>query len=183
MGRLSIVLAYSLLINWMMFGLSLAHIHNAWLADPAYLVEALLYLAVLAGLGTWKQLRRIIFPSGGFMVISGAWDGWHIGLANKWPLAETSAGVVLLGICLWLMFNLLVEKAPDLIWNQPAFWLLGSWALIQAVNIMFYPLHNLFLKNLTREWILVPWFTKFLAIFVLNLGVARTFLCPKPSSS
>jgi len=117
------------------------------------------------------------------MILTGIWDGWHIGLIKKWPLAETTAGVILLGICLWLIFKLLMEDASDSIWNRPAFWLLGSFALIQAVNIMFYPLHNLFLKILTREWVLLPWFTKFLAIFVLNLGVARTFLCPKPSSS
>lgn len=183
MNRLAFLLIYGLIVNWAMVGLSVNHIHNAWLADPGYFIESLLTLWVLAALGRRKLPRALLLASAGGVVASAAWDAWRIGLRGIWPVAETTAGSIQLGLCLWLLFDLLLANDPEPTWHQPTFWLLSSWALMHAIDLTFYPIRNFILQGLSREWILIPSFAKYVIGLLLNLGVARTFLCPKPSSS
>jgi hypothetical protein len=181
--RLLALLIYGLFINWGMVGLSLARVHNAWLADPAYAIESLLMLWVLEGVSEGGLPKPVLLVSAAAMLLGVAWDAQRLGLRAMWPVAETTAGILVIFVCLWLLFTLLTEIKPTPIWQLPTFWLYSSWTLIFSVALTFYPLRTLFLRHLSRDWILVPWFCKYAITLVLNLGIARTFLCPKPSSS
>lgn len=181
--RLMVLLVYGLLINWGMVGLSLARVPNAWLADPAYAIESLLMLWVLAGVSEGRLPKPILLGSAAAMLLSVAWDAQRLGLRAMWPVAETTVGLFMVFACLWLLFTLLTGNSPIQIRQLPTFWLYSSWLLTFSVALTFYPLRTLFLQHLSRDWILVPWFFKYAITLVLNLGVARTFLCPKPSSS
>lgn len=183
MRRLTLALVYSLLIDWALLGLAIFHVHNSWLGNLAYFLESLAYLWVLAGIGNRKPFRTFLIPALLAILLSTIWDAWHQGLWKKWLVTESTAGVVLCGFCLWLLLDLLRGRTLISNWNQASFWLLGAWTLQYPVEFTFYPIHNLFLNSLSRDWILVPWFAKYLIGLILNLGVARTYLCPKSSSS
>ncbi|MDE3032342.1 MAG: hypothetical protein KGI56_01635 [Acidobacteriota bacterium] len=182
-SRLKLLLTYGLIINWALVGLSMHRIHTAWLADPGYLIESLMTLWAMAAMGPKTMPWGMLFASAMVVVSSAAWDAWHLGLDAMWPTSEISAGLVLLVLCLWQLSGLLMADDQELAWHQPTFWLFSSWTLMISVELIFYPLRTLFLRQLSREWILVPWYSKYFIGLILNLGVARTFLCPKPSSS
>lgn len=183
MAKLGVLLMFQLLVNWGMLGTSINGRHNDWLEDLAYLPEMVLSLWVLDGIREGGLPRMVLLASLGLMGGAAAINGFQVGLDRTWPLAWTVASLLLLGLCLWQLQELITQKGSESIWHQPAFWLLTSWPLMLGVDLTFYPLHNFFLKSLSRAWILVPWFAKYLIGLILNLGVARTFLCPKPSSS
>jgi hypothetical protein len=157
-------------------------VHNAWLADLAHLPEVLLPLWVLAGLGPRIVPRAAFIAAAAAMVSTAAWDAAHVGLGAKWPVAEATASILLLALCVWQFKGLLSQDDQRSAWNQPASWLLGTWTLDQAIMLMFYPLQNLFLHQLSRDWILVPWLVRFIIGLFLNLAVAKTFLCRTTNS-
>lgn len=149
----------------------------------AYLPEMVLSLRVLDGIGERVLPKAVLLACLGLMGGAAAINASQVGLEKTWPLAWTVASLLLLALCLWQLLGLITRRGSGSIWSQPAFWLLTSWPLMLGVDLTFYPLHNFFLKSLSRSWILVPWFAKYVIGLILNLGVARTFLCPKPSSS
>lgn len=183
MRRLSLLLGYGLLVNWALLGLALNHIRNAWLAAPAYLIESLLTLWVLRGVGSRRLAWSVLIPSITVILGSAASDALRIGLHGKWPVSETITTLILLVLCLILLTTQLRNEGGTSAWDQPSFWLLSAWSLMLAFDLTFYPLHNVFLQRLSHEWVLVPWFAKYVIGLILNLALARTYLCPKPSSS
>lgn len=183
MAKLGALLMFQLLVNWGMLGTSINGRHNDWLEDMAYLPEMVLSLRVLDGIGERVLPKAVLLACLGLMGGSAAINASQVGLEKTWPLAWTVASLLLLALCLWQLLGLITRRGSGSIWSQPAFWLLTSWPLMLGVDLTFYPLHNFFLKSLSRSWILVPWFAKYVIGLILNLGVARTFLCPKPSSS
>ncbi len=183
MDRLAVLLLFQLLVNWVMLGTALNGIHNDWQEDLSFLPEMMISLWVLAGVGRFPLPRIILLASAGLMAICATLDATQVGLEKTWPLAWTVASILLLGLCIWQLVRLMIQRDLERIWNQPAFWLLGPWSLLLGADLTFFPLHNYFLKHLSRTWIVVPWFAKYLIGLILNLGIARTFLCPKPSSS
>jgi hypothetical protein len=181
--RLSLLQGYNLLVNWTLLGLAMNHVRNAWLAAPTYLVETLLSLWVLRGVDPRRLRWPALVPSIALILGSAAVDVSRTGFRGKWPLSETLAGLLLLLFCLLLLVRLLRSDSATPTMDQPSFWLLGAWSLILAFDLTFFPLQNLFLQRLSHAWILVPWFAKYVTGLILNLVLARTFLCPKPSSS
>ncbi len=183
MRRLSALLLFLLVESWAMLGTAANGIHNAWLADLFILPEALFLLWVLSTL----PFRRIPGPVAallaGLLAVGTAWDAYRVRLAGIWPVAGTLAGLVLLGLCLWQLYGFLVASGAEPLRRHPAFWFLGSWSVLLTVELTFYPLHDHFLRRLSGIWVLLPWCFKYLAGFLLNLGIARTFLCPNPRSS
>lgn len=183
MNRLAMLLVYGLLVNWALVGLALNQIRNAGIGDVAYLLESLFTLWVLSGIGPRPLPGPLLGSAGIVIMLSGAWEAATVGFTTKWPRTETVSGLIIGSLCLWRLLQTLVQEDHDPAWRQPAFWLLGSWSLLIGVELTFFPLHNLFLQRLTGAWLVVPWFAKYVIGLILNLGVARTFLCPKPSSS
>lgn len=181
--RLSLLLGYGLLVNWTLLGLALNHVRNAWLAAPAYLVESLLTLWVLRGVAPRRFPSLVLVPSIAVILGTTAVDAFRIGVRGKWPISETVTSLLLLALCILALSEPSREDDETPARNRPSFWLLGAWSLMLAFDLTFYPLHNVFLQQLSREWILVPWFAKYVVGLILNLVLARTFLCPKPSSS
>ena len=182
MRRLAILVCLQLAVNWAMLGLAMNRVHNAWLADLAHLPEVLLPLWVLAGLGPRIVPRAAFITAAAAMVSTAAWNAAHVGLGAKWPVAEATASILLLALCVWQFKGLLAQEDQRSAWNQPASWLLGAWTLDQAIMLMLYPLQNLFLHQLSRDWILVPWLVRFIIGLFLNLAIAKTFLCRTTNS-
>lgn len=183
MNRLAICLVYSMLVNWGMVGLALNQIRNAWFGNGAYLLESLLTLWVLSDLDSRPLPRSLLWFAGSLVLLSGVWEVFTVGFTVEWLRMEMLAGLIIGSLCLWRLMHTLLQDDYESTWRQPAFWLLGSWSLWIGVELMFSPLHNFFLQRLSGDWVVVPWFAKYVIVLFLNLGVARTFLCPKPSSS
>lgn len=183
MRRLSLLLVYGLLVNWALLGLALGHVRNAWLSAPAYLVESLLTLWVLQGITPRCLPKPVLVPSVAVILGTTAVDAFRIGVRGKWPVSETVTTLILLALCLLALSASSREDDETPARDRPAFWFLGTWSLMLAFDLTFYPLHNAFLQHLSRDWILVPWFAKYAVGLILNLVLSRTYLCPKPSSS
>lgn len=181
--RLSLLLAFNLSVNWTLLGLAMNHVRNAWLAAPAFVVETLLTLWVLWGIAPRRLRWPLLVPSVAVILGSAIVEASWIGFRGKWPLSETAASLILLLFCVMLLTLTLPGDGETPSRNRPSFWLLSAWSLMFVLELTFFPLHNFFLRSLSRPWILVPWFAKFTIGLILNLGLARTFLCPKPSSS
>ena len=182
MRRLTVLLVLQLAVNWAMLGMAMNKIHNAWLADLAHLPEAMLPLWVLAGLDAQETPRPAFIASAGAILLSAAWNANQVGLSARWLMAETTASLALLALCLWQFKGLVARTDQHSFWSQPAFWLLGTWILDHAIMLMFYPMQNLFIHQLSRTWILVPWLVRFTIGLVLNCTISRTYLCQKTNS-
>lgn len=183
MARLAALVGFDLAVNWIMLGMALGHLRNAWVADLRILPGFALALWVLDGVGPRPLPRPLLGGAAAASVAAVAWDAGRIGLGGKWPLALALTEATVLGISLWRLKEHLVQDGTTPAFRQPAFWLLGTLALTQSVWLTFDPMFNLFLQRLSREWILVPWFAKYLFGLFANMALARTFLCPNPSSS
>lgn len=182
MRRLTALLVFQLIVNWTMLGMALNRVHNAWVADLAHLPEVLGALWVLAGLGPKVLPGPASLVAAVAMVASAAWDAARVGIGSRWSMAETTASLVLFALSLWLLKGLVTKVDEQSPWNRPAAWLLGTWALDQGIMLMFYPLQNLFIHQLSRDWVLIPWLVRFFIGLLLNLALARTYLCRKTNS-
>ncbi|WP_306589663.1 hypothetical protein [Geothrix sp. 21YS21S-4] len=180
MRRLTAFVVFQLVVNWTMLGMAINLKPNYWVADLVHLPEAFLPLWVLAGLALRFPMKVPLTLGGAAIVLSTAWDASHVGLKAKWPLAAIVSCFALLMLCVGSFIALLLkEETPRD--NHPAYWLLGTWALDYGIMLMFYPMQTFFLQHLSREWILVPWMLRFTIGLLLNITLAKTFLCRKTS--
>ncbi|GLH66982.1 hypothetical protein [Geothrix edaphica] len=182
MRRLTALLIFQLFVNWTMLGMAMNRVRNAWVADLAHVPEVLGALWVLAGLGPKVLPGPVFILAAGTMVASAAWEAAQAGVGSRWSMAETAASLVLFALCLWLLKDLVTKADGRSPWNRPAAWLLGTWALDQGIMLMFYPVQNLFIHQLSRDWVLIPWLVRFIIGLLLNLALARTYLCRKTNS-
>lgn len=182
MRRLTALLVFQLTVNWAMLGMAMNRVPNAWLADLAHLPEVLGSLWVLAGLSPRVIPGLAFIIAAGAMVSSAAWDAARVGVGSRWSAAEITASLAVFALCLWLLKGLVAKVDERSPWIRPTSWLLGTWALDQGIMLMFYPVQNLFIHQLSRDWVLIPWLVRFIIGLLLNLALARTYLCRKANS-
>ncbi len=183
MDRFAVMVGFDLIVNWALLGLAFRHIHNAWLADVALVPQVLLSLWVLSGLGPRPIPPRALAVAVATFLGSAVLEAGLIGFGRKWPVSMVLASLILLGLCLWRLKDLVSLPDGDVVYRQPAFWLLGGWVLAQGIHLTFTPLADLFLKSLSKTWILIPWIITYFFGLSLNLVLSKTFLCLKSSSS
>ncbi|GLH72621.1 hypothetical protein GETHLI_11230 [Geothrix limicola] len=181
MSRLTVFLIVTLVESWSMLATAMGGIHNTWLANLWTIPESLALLWALAGAGDRPIPPAVSSFLGALLLLPMCWDAVSLGLGARWLLSGTFASLVLLGICVRQLFVLFTQPVTRKAWHEPLYWFLASASLSLAIELTFYPLFNLFLRTLSRDWILVPWTAKSLAFLVLNAGLARTYLCPNPS--
>lgn len=183
MSRLSVLLVFILIEDWTMLGTAMNGIHNPWLADLWFLPEVLLMAWAINGVGSRPVSNPTLGLAALAVVLGVAWEAAHTGLRTRWAVTGTVSSLLLLCLCLWQLFALIVQTEAGSPWRDPAYWFLGAWSLLLIMDLTFFPLYGLFLRSLSRTWILLPWLGKSIFGLVLNLGLARTYLCPIPSSS
>jgi hypothetical protein len=183
MHRLTITLLYILLVNWILLATAMNHIHNNWIYNASLVPEFVLSLWTLSGVGPRPIPNLVLGPA-----LAGALgivilQFWKLGPWPMWSMALLYSITVLFALCIWRLVCIipLVVEDPDS-W-QPAFWLLGSWMLMNGVDLVFWPLFDYFLARLSRPLVLVPFLVKFILAMFFNLALARTFLCRKSHSS
>ena len=115
----------------------------------------------------------------GIAFVEAAW----VRLGSKWFASMTVWNLVILILCLWKLKNLLFQSDGKSVYEHPAFWLSSAWVLAQGIHLTFHPLTDLFLKRLSPDWILIPWFMNYSVGLLLSLALSRTFLCRKSISS
>lgn len=183
MDRLFIAVAFDLLVDWALLGMALRHMHNIWLLNLALVPQILLSLWVLSGLWSRSIPAFITAPAVGAVLgiafVEAAW----VGLGSKWFASMTVWNLVILILCLWKLKNLLFQSDGKSVYEHPAFWLSSAWVLAQGIHLTFHPLTDLFLKRLSPDWILIPWFMNYSVGLLLSLALSRTFLCRKSISS
>jgi hypothetical protein len=183
MDRLALVVAFNLLVNWALVGMSIQRIHNAWLANLAFLPEVGLALWVLSGLGPRRFPTVVLVPTAAVLLGATLLEAASTGLWIKWLTSMTISSILLLAFCLWGLKEFFLQPVGPPAFHQPAFWVLAAWTLEQGIRTTFNPLFNLFLRHLSHDLILVPWVLIYAIGLVLNLILSRAFLCPKFSSS
>lgn len=183
MTRLSLAVLFDLLVNWILLGMAMRHIHNAWLADLAAVPQTLLALWTLTGLSPRTATVRLATITGMAALGFAVWEGTLLGLERKWlaTMTVSSAGIFILSF--WSLWNLLrvVDEIPH--FRNPAFWILATWVIDHGTILVFYPISDNFLHHLPHDWILVPWFLNYLVGLLLSLSLSWTFLCRKSTSS
>ncbi|HEY3399769.1 MAG TPA: hypothetical protein VGK03_03985 [Geothrix sp.] len=183
MDRLIISVLFDLLVNWTLLGLAFRHIHNAWLADLALVPQTMLSLWVLSSLGPRPIPAFILAPGAVAGLGSTLWEAVSTGFRGKWLVAMTVSSLIVFPLCLWKLKELLSQPDGEPAYRQPAFWLLGTWALDHGTMLIFYPLVDPFMHRLSPAWILVPWLVNYLIGLLLSFTLSWTFLCRKPVSS
>ncbi len=183
MDRLSVAVAFDLLVDWGLLGLAIRHTHNIWLLNLAIVPQLLFSLWVLSGLGERPFPRLVIalavWSVLGIAIVEAIW----VGLGTKWSVSLIAWSLVLLALCLWKFVDLLIQLDGESVYHQPAFWMLSAWVLMQGNHLTFHPLSSLFLQRLSLDWVLVPWFMNYSVGLLLTLSLSKTFLCLKSSSS
>ncbi|HEX4844693.1 MAG TPA: hypothetical protein VFV26_00650, partial [Geothrix sp.] len=157
------------------------HIHNAWLADLAFVLQTLMSLWVLSDLGPNPFPVSILALVGVMILATAGWDATSVGLKAKWTTGMAMASLVLLGLSIWRLKGFLQPKGETL-YQEPAFWLLGTWTLDHGTLLIFYPLADAFIRHLSPAWVQIPWLVNYLVGLLLNITLARTFLCRKTNS-
>jgi hypothetical protein len=164
-------------VNFTLLGMMVHGIHNIWLDNLAILPEVALSLWVLAALGP-RSLPR--WASGAaFLITLGCvvWDATTNGIKEKWLTATAAYSLILFLLVIWRLWELFLRIGTRPAHSEPGFWLLSAWA-INLGNILFYtPFSALFLKHLSRTWILVPGLVFNLFGVIFSLALSRTFLC------
>jgi hypothetical protein len=183
MKRLALAVAFDLLVNWVLLGTAIRHIHNAWLANLAFLPDVGLSLWVLSGLGPRRFPTVVLVPTAAVLLGATLLEAASTGLYLKWLTAMTISSILLLGFCLWRLKEFLLQPAGPPAFQQPAFWVITAWTLAQGIHTTFNPLFRFFLRHLSHDLILVPWALVYALGLVINLILSRAFLCPKSTSS
>lgn len=176
MSRLSVAVLFDLLVNWALLGLAFGHIHNAWLANLAFVPQTLMSLWVLSDLGPRPFPVSILVSAGVLILATAGWDATSFGLKTKWLTSMAVASIVLLGLSTWKLQGLL-QLNGETLFQEPAFWLLGTWTLDHGTLLIFYPLADAFIHHLSPTWVQIPWLVNYLVGLLLNITLARTFLC------
>ncbi|HJW73306.1 MAG TPA: hypothetical protein VJ486_10795 [Geothrix sp.] len=183
MNRLSITLLYILLVNWLLLATAMNHIQNNWMYNASVIPEFALSLWTLSGIGP-RPIPTFVLGPAPVGILGIAILQWlKMGPWEMWPMVILYSITVLFALCIWRLARIipLIVEDPDT-W-QPAFWLLGSWMLMNGVDLAFWPLFDYFLARLSRPLVLVPFLMKFILGMFFNLALARTFLCRKSHSS
>lgn len=183
MGRLEVFFFFGLLVNWALLGMAVFWVRNLWLLDLTILPEGLFSLWVMDAITPLRLPRLFRLGAIGIMVTVSAWDGIRLGLDAKWVLAQIITSLLILAASLWRLKEYLIQDTSGSPYDRSVFWFLAAMTLEHATLLIFYPMNDIFLRQLSRDWVLVPWLARFSTGLALNLAFARTFLCPKPSSS
>jgi hypothetical protein len=183
MKRLTITTTFILLVNWTLLAMAMRHIHNHWLFNLTVIPEFMLSLWLLSGIGP-KPISSLVFSVALAGIIATAiLEGWQLGPWVMWSGSILYLLAVLFALCIWKLVQIIPLVVGDSDTWQPAFWLLGSWMLMNGVDLIFWPLHDYFLARLSKPYVLVPFLVKFILALFFNFALARTFLCRKSHSS
>ncbi|GLH69322.1 hypothetical protein GETHPA_08550 [Geothrix rubra] len=179
--QLTIIVIFTLLIDWALLGLAYCHIHNAWLANLAILPELLLYLWILP-----KINQQFHFPSMPVALIAIAlsvvfciWDWFRLGLWAKWPMGWTFTSFIIFIVCIWKFKEILIKSHNESLFYRPEFWFLGASTLRYGTLLIFHPLGSVFLKSLPADLILIPGLFVYLIQLFMDIILSKTFLCQK----
>lgn len=183
MDRLALAVVFNLLVNWILLGLAFRHIQNLWFSDLLVLPRMVLALWVFSSLSPRPLSAFFLAPALLITLGCAVWDAASLGLSQKWLTTITISNLVLFALCLWTLKDLFLQADGAAASHQPAFWMLGSWAMAHGITLFYTPLFGLFLKHLSPAWIVVPGLAYFLVGLILNITLSWTFLCRKSLSS
>ena len=180
------LLAYLLadaVLECVLLSMAVRSIRTYGLLDLTIVPSFAMQAAVLVRLRPSRRLGRALVAAGVVLALVSGWEGWQGGLQPKWAWAMALSSLVVLGTCLWVLFQELADDRGDSLARRPAFWVATSWMVEQGSGLLLTACTGFFLRTLSRAWIGIPWITHDLICAVLTFTLARAFLCPKPTSS